>query len=123
VVVVDGEILGKPAHAATRAHAGPAVGREHTVLTGICLRASGSLIEDLEATRVRFVSLSPREVAEYWPAASPWTKPAPMHPGLPALHRRLEGATERCRPPRLPGLSPPARAGRLCLDTTNFRLL
>jgi septum formation protein len=75
VVVVDGEILGKPTDAADAARMlGLLSGREHTVLTGICLRAYGGLIEDLEVTRVRFVPLSPRQVDEYVASGEPMDK-------------------------------------------------
>jgi len=75
VVVVDEEILGKPVDAADAASMlGRLSGREHIVLTGICLRASSGLIEDLEATRVRFVPLSPRDIAEYVSSGEPMDK-------------------------------------------------
>ena len=75
VVVVDEEILGKPAGPADAARMlGRLSGREHMVLTGICLRAASTLIEDLEATRVRFVPLSPREIGAYVASGEPLDK-------------------------------------------------
>jgi septum formation protein len=79
VVVVDGEILGKPA--------GPEdacrmlrrlAGREHAVMTGICLRragaASGTLVEDVAVTWVRFVPLSEDEIVKYVESGEPLDK-------------------------------------------------
>lgn len=75
VVVVDEEILGKPADAAGAARMLRLLsGREHLVMTGICLRSSSALIEAVEATRVRFVPLSPREVELYVASGEPMGK-------------------------------------------------
>lgn len=75
VVVVDEEILGKPAGAADAARMLRLLsGREHLVMTGICLRSSSALIEDVEATRVRFVPLSPRDVELYAASGEPLDK-------------------------------------------------
>ena len=75
VVVVDGEILGKPSDSAdARRMLQRLAGREHEVLTGICLRSRRSMAEDIEATRVRFFPLSEEEIAEYAASGEPMDK-------------------------------------------------
>jgi septum formation protein len=75
VVVVDGEILGKPADQAdARRMLGQLAGREHHVVTGICLRCPGRSIEEVETTRVRFIPLSAREIDEYVASGEPLDK-------------------------------------------------
>jgi septum formation protein len=70
-VVLDGEILGKPAdEAEAREMLGRIAGREHTVLTGVALARGGaeggdgarSVVED---TRVRMAPMSTEEIAWY----------------------------------------------------------
>jgi len=69
-VVLDGEILGKPAdEAEARAMLGRLAGREHTVLTGIAL-AGGAEAGDgvralVEESRVRIAPMSEEEIAWY----------------------------------------------------------
>lgn len=75
VVVVDGEILEKPSDAADAARMLRRLsGHEHLVITGVCLRGSARLVEDLEATRVRFVPLSDREIDDYVQSGEPMDK-------------------------------------------------
>ena len=75
VVVVDAAILGKPVDAADAAGMLALLsGREHIVMTGICLRTGSRFIDDLEATRVRFVPLSPRAIEEYVSSGEPMDK-------------------------------------------------
>lgn len=75
VVVIDGEVLGKPSD---REHAARMLrqlsGRSHEVVTGICLRASNRLIVDKESTRVRFVKLPEAEIAAYVASGEPMDK-------------------------------------------------
>jgi len=75
VVVIDGEVLGKPSD---REHAARMLrqlsGRAHEVLTGICLRTSNRLIVDRESTRVRFVRLPEEEIAAYVASGEPMDK-------------------------------------------------
>jgi septum formation protein len=75
VVAVGGEILGKPSD---RDHAEWMLrllsGREHEVVTGICLRTSQRLIADKALTRVRFMKLSEEEIAEYASSGEPLDK-------------------------------------------------
>jgi len=75
VVVIDGEVLGKPSD---REHAARMLrqlsGRSHEVVTGICLRASNRLIVDKESTRVRFVRLPEKEIAAYVASGEPMDK-------------------------------------------------
>jgi septum formation protein len=75
VVVVDGEVLGKPLD---REHAARMLrqlsGRAHEVVTGICLRTSNRLIVDKESTRVRFVRLPEEEIAAYVASGEPMDK-------------------------------------------------
>ncbi len=75
VVVVDGEILGKPADEAdARRMLRLLAGREHFVITGICLRSAGGVIEDAETTRVRFLPLSEQEIDAYVASGEPLDK-------------------------------------------------
>lgn len=70
-VVVDGEILGKPAdEAEAREMLGRIAGREHTVLTGVALAAAETGTGDgaravAEETRVRMAPMSSEEIAWY----------------------------------------------------------
>ncbi len=75
VVVVDGRILGKPADAAqARRMLSLLSGREHEVLTAICLRHRGGEVVDLESTRVRFAPLSERDIVDYVASGEPMDK-------------------------------------------------
>jgi septum formation protein len=74
-VVIDGEILAKPADAAD-AHRMLALlsGRRHEVLTGICLRRGAVAVSESAATAVFFAPLSEREIAEYVASGEPMDK-------------------------------------------------
>jgi septum formation protein len=75
VVVVGNEILGKPADDDdARRMLRLLAGREHVVLTGICLRGADGSLEDAEATRVRFLPLSEREIDAYVASGEPLDK-------------------------------------------------
>jgi len=67
VVVLDGEILGKPAdEAEARAMLARLAGREHTVMTGIALAdGSDGARTAVEASRVRIAPMSAEEIAWY----------------------------------------------------------
>jgi septum formation protein len=74
-VVVDGEILAKPADAAD-AHRMLVLlsGRSHQVLTGICLRRGAEAECDYAVTTVVFAPLSEQEIAEYVASGEPMDK-------------------------------------------------
>ncbi len=75
VVVVDEHVLGKPAsieEAARMLHR--LSGREHEVITGICLRSGDRVLVDAESTRVRFIALSDEEIAGYAASGEPMDK-------------------------------------------------
>lgn len=77
IVVLDGEMLGKPADRADAARMlGLLSGRTHTVYTGIALldRPSGKHLTDVEATEVTFRQLPPEEIEEYVAGGSPMDK-------------------------------------------------
>ena len=75
VVVIESRILGKPANAEQAAWMLRQLsGREHEVLTGVCLRTGGRCIVEVESTRVRFVPLSEREIADYVASGEPMDK-------------------------------------------------
>ncbi|HLE85584.1 MAG TPA: Maf family protein [Thermoanaerobaculia bacterium] len=67
VVVLDGELLGKPAdEAEARAMLARLAGREHTVMTGIALAdGSDGARTAVEASRVRIAPMSAEEIAWY----------------------------------------------------------
>jgi septum formation protein len=69
-VVVDGRVLGKPASAGEAAQMLELLGgREHAVVSGLCLLAPGWEAVEHEETRVTFRELTPQNVAEYVRAA------------------------------------------------------
>ena len=75
VVVVDEEILGKPADGAQAAQMLRRLsGREHLVVTGICLKAPSARVVDAESTRVRLVRLSEQEIQGYVASGEPLDK-------------------------------------------------
>ena len=75
VVVCCGEVLEKPRDAED-AHRmlGLLSGREHEVITGLCLAAPGREVVDSATTRVRFVELTGSEIAEYVATGEPMDK-------------------------------------------------
>jgi nucleoside triphosphate pyrophosphatase len=74
-VVIDGEMLGKPADDAdARRMLELLSGRRHEVLTGICLRSGARCVRDWAATAVWFAPLSAREIAGYVASGEPLDK-------------------------------------------------
>jgi septum formation protein len=75
VVVVAGQVLEKPRDALdARRMLALLSGREHEVMTGICLRTEGQKIADAVTTRVRFVTLTPDELDAYVASGEPMDK-------------------------------------------------
>jgi septum formation protein len=91
VVVVDGEVLGKPRDAAdAQRMLGMLSGRAHTVLTGVCLTAPGLEPDELEvgakrgggsgtrcaleSTTVEFAALTPGDIDWYVATGEPLDK-------------------------------------------------
>ncbi len=74
-VVQDGQVLGKPAdHLAGLAMLARLSGREHRVLTAVCVRHGERLEEDLSDTAVKFVALSREQCEAYLATDEPWDK-------------------------------------------------
>jgi septum formation protein len=77
VVVLDGDVLGKPSgDAEAAAMLARLSGRSHTVYTGIALfhAESGRLVTAHEATEVTFAPLEPEEIEAYVLTGSPLDK-------------------------------------------------
>lgn len=75
IVVVGNEILGKPRDRADAARMLASLsGREHQVMTGICFRRGGEPLVDCATTRVWFLPLTEREIAEYVASGEPMDK-------------------------------------------------
>ncbi|MGP0070552.1 MAG: Maf family protein [Bryobacteraceae bacterium] len=75
VVVVDGDVLEKPRDAADAMRMLALLsGREHEVVTGVCLRSTTRKIVDIAITRVRFVVLSAEELEAYAASGEPMDK-------------------------------------------------
>ncbi|HEY4365190.1 MAG TPA: Maf family protein [Bryobacteraceae bacterium] len=75
IVVLGDRVFEKPSDAAdARAMLQALAGREHTVITGICLRHGSGAIADTESTRVRFVPLDPAEIDAYVASGEPMDK-------------------------------------------------
>jgi len=80
IVVVDGEILGKPAdQMEARRMLRQLSGRAHQVITGICLArhdAHGEAVAEMECevTEVEFTAISSAEIADYIASGEPMDK-------------------------------------------------
>ncbi|WP_412062952.1 Maf family protein [Rubrivirga sp. IMCC45206] len=75
VVVLDGDVLGKPAdEAEARATLRRLSGRTHHVTTGLALRLDGREATAHETTAVTFADLSDAEIAAYAATGSPLDK-------------------------------------------------
>jgi septum formation protein len=74
-VVLEGLIFGKPQN---RQHAidmlSALSGREHQVLSAVCLRTTAGQGERLSVSQVSFRSLSPDEIEAYWLSGEPADK-------------------------------------------------
>jgi septum formation protein len=74
-VVVDGEILSKPADTAdARRMIGRLAGRRHQVLTGICLKRGSRTVCDCVATQVWFTAMTEAEIDAYAASGEPMDK-------------------------------------------------
>ncbi|MFI5118563.1 MAG: Maf family protein [Terriglobales bacterium] len=75
VVVIDNVILGKPADAADAARLlRMLTGREHQVITGVCLVVSGQWSAASETTRVTMSEIAEDEIAAYVAGDEPMDK-------------------------------------------------
>lgn len=75
VVVIDGEILGKPRDAAhARAMLARLAGREHVVFSAVALASGERAVVGHETTRVRFRALREDEIAAYVASGEPMDK-------------------------------------------------
>lgn len=75
VVCVDDDVFGKPGSAEeATAMLRRLSGREHVVLTGICMLSQQQCVTDSAATRVYFLKLSEREIEEYTQSGEPFDK-------------------------------------------------
>jgi len=75
IVVVDGDVLGKPKD---RVHAAAMLrrlsGRSHTVMTGVAVRWRGELVSSLEEVGVAIRALSDTEIERYIETGEPMDK-------------------------------------------------
>lgn len=74
-VVLEDVILGKPeGHFDALAMLARLSGREHRVLTAVCIRRLDQLEETMTATRVKFVTLNREQCESYLATDEPWDK-------------------------------------------------
>ena len=75
VVVIDGEILGKPIDRADAVRMlAQLAGREHEVITGISLRRGAEVLHDRAVTSVWFTPLTRQEIEQYVASGEPMDK-------------------------------------------------
>ena len=75
VVVVDGQLLGKPSDAADAARMLRMLsGREHRVITGVCLVLNGQPSVASETTLVTVSEIADKEIADYVASGEPMDK-------------------------------------------------
>jgi septum formation protein len=75
LVLLDAEILGKPCDdAEAGAMLRRLAGREHRVVTGVCLRRGAAVFETVASSAVRFAPMSADEIAWYVATGEPRDK-------------------------------------------------
>ena len=75
VVVIDGQILGKPSDSSDAARMLRLLsGRDHHVITGVCLVADGQSFVASETTLVTVNKISDQEIADYVATGEPMDK-------------------------------------------------
>jgi septum formation protein len=75
IVVIDGQIAGKPIDAKDAARMLRALsGQWHEVLTGVTLARAGQIVSDIASTRVKFAELSDAEIDWYVSTQEPMDK-------------------------------------------------
>ena len=75
VVVIDGQILGKPTDAADAARMLRLLsGRDHQVITGVCFVVGGQCSVGSETTSVTMTAISGKEIADYVATGEPMDK-------------------------------------------------
>jgi septum formation protein len=75
VVVVDDEILGKPTNSADAARMLRLLsGRDHRVITGVCLVIEGQTFTSSESTLVKMNRITDQEIADYVATGEPTDK-------------------------------------------------
>jgi len=75
VVVVDGQLLGKPSNAADAARMLRLLsGRQHQVITGVCLVVGGRPMVASETTLVTVSEITEKEIADYAASGEPMDK-------------------------------------------------
>jgi septum formation protein len=75
VVVVGGDLLGKPSDAADAARMLRLLsGREHQVITGVCLVVSGQRSVASQTTSVTMSEITEKEIADYVASGEPMDK-------------------------------------------------
>jgi septum formation protein len=95
VVVIDGRILGKPVDAEDAARMLRLLsGREHEVITGICLKTLGRVIVDASSTRVCFAPLTETEISAYVESGEPMDKAGAY--GIQGLASKFIDRIEGC---------------------------
>ena len=95
VVVLDGEILGKPADADDAVRMLSRLsGRSHSVFTGVTVwdTATGQGLTDVEETEVEFRTLSPREIDAYVATGDPMDKAGAYGVQTGHLVRQVRGS-------------------------------
>jgi septum formation protein len=75
IVAVDGQLLGKPANSADAARMLRLLsGRDHEVITGVCLVVKGQPFVASEITRVTVDRITDQEIADYVATGEPMDK-------------------------------------------------
>ena len=75
IVVLDGQVLGKPADAADAVRMLTALsGRDHQVMTGVTVLRSETILTHTEITDIHFRPLSQKEIADYVATGEPMDK-------------------------------------------------
>jgi septum formation protein len=95
IVVLDDRILGKPEDEIMAAdYLKLLSGREHTVITAICISVNNRIICDHEQSRVRFAEISDAEIAEYVSSGEPMDKAGAY--GIQGLGSQFISEIEGC---------------------------